>query len=124
MKEITVLLLDQMFSSTAIGPAEVFRHAGSLWGTLVGGIILVKIGFSLFPKAGVPQFMVKVDAAEGASLAETDRAARFVETVLARHREVSKVAVTVGKGHPQIYYNVTPRNERASTADDVAPSTS
>ena len=36
MKEITVLLLDQMFSSTAIGPMEVFRHAGSLWGTSDG----------------------------------------------------------------------------------------
>ncbi len=35
-KEITVLLLDQMFSSTAIGPAEVFRHAGSLWNILTG----------------------------------------------------------------------------------------
>ena len=31
-----MLLLDQMFSSTAIGPAEVFRHAGSLWGALTG----------------------------------------------------------------------------------------
>ncbi len=37
MKDITVLLLDQMFSSTAIGPAEVFRHAGSLWNILTGG---------------------------------------------------------------------------------------
>src|SRR5262244_1747372 len=36
MKEITVLLLDQMFSSTAIGPMEVFRHAGSLWNSLTG----------------------------------------------------------------------------------------
>src|SRR5581483_1766258 len=36
MKEITVLLLDQMFSSTAIGPMEVFRHAGSLWNILTG----------------------------------------------------------------------------------------
>jgi transcriptional regulator GlxA family with amidase domain len=36
MKEIVVLLLDQMFSSTAIGPAEVFRHAGSLWNILTG----------------------------------------------------------------------------------------
>jgi transcriptional regulator GlxA family with amidase domain len=36
MKEITVLLLDQMFSSTAIGPMEVFRHAGSLWNVLTG----------------------------------------------------------------------------------------
>ncbi len=36
MREITVLLLDQMFSSTAIGPMEVFRHAGSLWNILTG----------------------------------------------------------------------------------------
>lgn len=35
-KEVTVLLLDQMFSSTAIGPMEVFRHAGSLWNILTG----------------------------------------------------------------------------------------
>jgi len=36
MKEIAVLILDQMFSSTAIGPMEVFRHAGSLWNMLTG----------------------------------------------------------------------------------------
>ena len=36
MKDITVLLLDQTFSSTAIGPMEVFRHAGSLWNILTG----------------------------------------------------------------------------------------
>lgn len=86
-----------------------------------GSLALVpRIGFSLFPKAGVPQFMVKIDAAEGASMAETDRAARFVESVLGRHPEVSKVAVTVGKGHPQIYYNQAPRNERANVADVFA----
>lgn len=36
MKQIAVLFLDQMFSSTAIGPMEVFRHAGSLWNVLTG----------------------------------------------------------------------------------------
>jgi transcriptional regulator GlxA family with amidase domain len=36
VKEITILLLDQTFSSTAIGPMEVFRHAGSLWNMLIG----------------------------------------------------------------------------------------
>jgi transcriptional regulator GlxA family with amidase domain len=36
MKQITVLLLDQMFSSTAAGPMEVFRHAGLLWNILTG----------------------------------------------------------------------------------------
>ncbi|WP_394842488.1 efflux RND transporter permease subunit [Pendulispora brunnea] len=87
----------------------------------VGSLGLVpRIGFSLFPKAGVPQFMVEVEAAEGASMPETDRAARFVEEVLARHPEVTKVATTIGKGHPQIYYNVAPRNEKANVADVFA----
>src|SRR4051794_41850990 len=36
MLDITVLLLDQCFSSTAIGPMEVFRHAGSLSNMLTG----------------------------------------------------------------------------------------
>jgi transcriptional regulator GlxA family with amidase domain len=36
MTDVTVLFLDQTFSSTAIGPMEVFRHAGSLWNLLTG----------------------------------------------------------------------------------------
>ncbi len=28
MIEVTILILDETFSSTAIGPMEVFRHAG------------------------------------------------------------------------------------------------
>ncbi|HKW17224.1 MAG TPA: helix-turn-helix domain-containing protein [Terriglobales bacterium] len=51
-KEITVLLLDQMFSSTAIGPAEVFRHAGSLWNILTGS-------------RGAPSFHVTTASADG-----------------------------------------------------------
>jgi transcriptional regulator GlxA family with amidase domain len=34
--DVTVLFLDEMFSSTAIAPMEVFRHAGVLWNSLVG----------------------------------------------------------------------------------------
>jgi transcriptional regulator GlxA family with amidase domain len=36
MIEVTVLFLDGTFSSTAIGPMEVFRHAGALWNILTG----------------------------------------------------------------------------------------
>ncbi len=36
MIDVTVLLLDQTFPSTAIGPMEVFRHAGTLWNLLTG----------------------------------------------------------------------------------------
>ena len=53
MNEITVLLLDQMFSSTAIGPMEVFRHAGSLWNILTGGTELT------------PRFHVTTASADG-----------------------------------------------------------
>jgi transcriptional regulator GlxA family with amidase domain len=36
MIEVTVLFLDETFSSTAIGPMEVFKHAGALWNHLTG----------------------------------------------------------------------------------------
>jgi len=52
MIEITVLLLHQMFSSTAIGPMEVFRHAGSLWNILTG-------------TACAPRFHVTTASADG-----------------------------------------------------------
>ena len=43
------------------------------------------VGFSLFPKAGTPQFHVDIETPEGTSLAETDRAARFTEKVIGAH---------------------------------------
>jgi transcriptional regulator GlxA family with amidase domain len=36
MVDVTVLFLDQTFSSTATGPMEVFRHAGTLWNSFTG----------------------------------------------------------------------------------------
>ncbi|WP_353062217.1 helix-turn-helix domain-containing protein [Tunturibacter psychrotolerans] len=36
LKDVTVLFLDETFSSTAIGPMEVFRHAGTLWNAFAG----------------------------------------------------------------------------------------
>lgn len=93
--------------------------------TLVAGLavflaalaLVPKIGFSLFPKAGVPQVLISIEGAEGSSLAETDKAARFVESVVAKEARVANVATTVGKGHPQVYYNIVGRNEGANVAD-------
>lgn len=93
--------------------AAVLLFAGSL-------ALIPRIGFSLFPKAGTPQFLVQIETAEGASLGETDRAARYVEGVLAKHSEVERVATSVGKGHPRIYYNVPPKDEKANVADVFA----
>jgi len=52
MMEVTVLFLDQTFSSTAIGPMEVFRHAGTLWNFLTG-------------KRQVPRFRVTTASVDG-----------------------------------------------------------
>lgn len=88
---------------------------------LAGSLALVpSIGFSLFPKAGIPQFRVTAEAPEGASLAEADRAARFVEAALARHPEVRRVTANVGKGNPSVYYNVAQQNEKAGYAEVLA----
>jgi multidrug efflux pump subunit AcrB len=90
-------------------------------GLFAGSLALIpSIGFSLFPKAGVPQFLVRIETAEGASLSETDRAARFVEGVLARHPEISRVTTSVGKGHPRVYYNTFPSDEKSNFAEVLA----
>ncbi len=52
MIDVTVLLLDGTFSSTAVGPMEVFRHAGSLWNVLTG-------------KRPAPHFKVTTASADG-----------------------------------------------------------
>ncbi|HVO19269.1 MAG TPA: efflux RND transporter permease subunit [Anaeromyxobacter sp.] len=82
---------------------------------VAGSVALVpRIGFSLFPKAGLPQVRVVVEAPEGASLSETDRAVRFAEGVLRGEPEVRSVVANVGKGNPRVYYNVSQQNEKAS----------
>jgi transcriptional regulator GlxA family with amidase domain len=52
MIDVTVLFLDETFSSTAVGPMEVFRHAGSLWNILAG-------------KRQTPRFHVTTASADG-----------------------------------------------------------
>jgi transcriptional regulator GlxA family with amidase domain len=52
MIDVTVVFLDETFSSTAIGPMEVFRHAGVLWNTSTG----------IEP---APQFRVTTASADG-----------------------------------------------------------
>jgi multidrug efflux pump subunit AcrB len=99
-------------------PGWTLAAAGLL---VAGSLALVpRIGFSLFPKAGLPQFRVTVEAPDGASLALTDAAVRRVEEVLRSHPEVKRVTANVGKGNPRVYYNVAQANERASYGEVLA----
>ncbi len=88
---------------------------------VAGSFALVpRIGFSLFPKAGIPQFMVHVQSPDGSSLDTTDAIVRQVEDVLRAEPEVVSVVSSIGRGHPPVYYNVGPRSESSSVADVLA----
>ena len=75
------------------------------------------IGFSLFPSADVPQFLIRVDAPDGASIAETDRALHMIETELATHREVKRWYTHLGHGSPFVYYNVFEQGRAANVGE-------
>ena len=75
------------------------------------------LGFSLFPNADIPQFRIAVETPTGASLAETDRAVRFVEAELQRHEEVKHVFANVGRGNPRVYYNIFPEETKANVGE-------
>ncbi|MBX6364907.1 MAG: efflux RND transporter permease subunit [Gemmatimonadetes bacterium] len=90
-------------------PRPVLAISGAL--VVASALLLPVVGFSLFPKAETPQFVVDIEAPDGSSLAATDSAARFIERVLGRHAAVRAVFTNVGRDNPQIYYNIIPRHE-------------
>jgi multidrug efflux pump subunit AcrB len=67
------------------------------------------IGFSIFPEADVPQFVVSVETPEGSSLQATEKAVTFAESVLREHPDIHYVFTNIGHGNPRVFYNVFPK---------------
>ncbi len=82
--------------------------------------LVPRIGFSLFPAAGVAQFLVRIEATEGAGIQAADAAARRVDEILAAEPEVAWRFTSVGLGNPQVYYNEIPRERQANLAEVFA----
>ena len=78
------------------------------------------VGFSLFPKADTPQFLITITTPNGASIAETDRALRFVEDELKQQEEIEFWFSNLGKGNPKIYYNIIPAEQSSNLAEVYA----
>jgi multidrug efflux pump subunit AcrB len=83
---------------------------------LIGSTVPL-IGFSLFPSADVPQFVVRVDAPDGASVEETDRGLRFVEARLSEHPEIKRWYTHLGHGTPFVYYNYFSQGRTANLGE-------
>lgn len=70
------------------------------------------IGFKLFPTSEKPIFLVNIKMPLQTSLQEGDRIAKMVEDSLRQNKVIQYFTTNVGKGNPQIYYNVPQQEER------------
>lgn len=75
------------------------------------------IGFSLFPKAGMQQFLITVETPRGSSLSETNKAVRFVESVVEKQSEIKYFMSNIGRGNPKVYYNVFQKGEQSNIGE-------
>jgi multidrug efflux pump subunit AcrB len=74
------------------------------------------IGFSLFPKADTPHFLIEISAEAGASTQVTDKIVTQIENWLAEEPMVESACTLIGEGNPRVYYNVFPTGRRVGTA--------
>jgi multidrug efflux pump subunit AcrB len=75
------------------------------------------IGFSLFPKAGLPQFLITIETPRGTNLSETDKVVKHVESILANKPGIRYYMSNIGKGNPQIFYNSFQKSEEATLGE-------
>jgi len=79
----------------------------------IGSLLLIPvIGFSLFPASEKPQFLIEITTPPQSNLDYTNEVSRRIEKELKNIPEVKYFASNIGKGNPQIYYNVITENER------------
>ncbi|AHE56749.1 efflux RND transporter permease subunit [Sphingomonas sanxanigenens] len=79
--------------------------------------LLGVIGSSLFPPAEIPQFLVRIEVPEGTALRRTEAALDFAERRLAREADIAWTASNLGRGNPQIYYNIAQHDPAPAYAE-------
>jgi multidrug efflux pump subunit AcrB len=91
-------------------PAKTLAFSFLLFG---GSMVLFPIiGFKLFPTSEKPIFLINVKMPLQTSLHEGNRITRMVEDSLQQNQLIKYFTTNVGKGNPQIYYNVPQQEEK------------
>jgi len=90
--------------------------------------LFTKTGFKLFPTSEKPMFLINIKMPLQADIPESDRVTKLVENELKQHKEIVYYTSNVGKGNPQIYYNVHQQDVKPDFAqifvqldDEVSP---
>lgn len=87
------------------------------FGLFAGSLLFFPIvGFKLFPTSEKPIFLVNVKMPLQTNLREGDRIVRMVEDSLRKNTKIKYFTTNVGKGNPQIYYNVPQQEEKLDFA--------
>ena len=80
-----------------------------------GALMLIPvIGFSLFPSSEKPQFLIEINTPSQSNLDYTNYITKQIESQLKKYPEIKYFSSNVGKGNPQIYYNVLQRHEQTN----------
>lgn len=74
------------------------------------------MGFSLFPLSEKPMFIVDINLPEGTNLQETNKVTREIEKTIKELPNLRSYTTNVGKGNPQIYYNILQHFESSNFA--------
>jgi len=93
----TTILISLVLSFTAFG---LFKVAG----------------FKLFPTSEKPMFLINIKMPLQASISESNKVTKLVEEELKNHEEIVYYTSNVGKGNPQIYYNVHQQDRKPDFA--------
>lgn len=83
------------------------------FGLFAGSLALFPaIGFRLFPTSEKPIFLINLRMPLQTSLQESNRITAMVEDSLKKNKDIVYYTSNVGKGNPQIYYNVPQQGEK------------
>ncbi len=92
-------------------PGKTLVIAGLIF---AGALFLIRvIGTSLFPPSEKPQFLIDVHAPLQSNIHYTDSIMHKIERQLGEIPSVKYYTSNVGKGNPQVYYNVLQENEHS-----------
>ncbi|TAE12540.1 MAG: efflux RND transporter permease subunit [Bacteroidetes bacterium] len=74
------------------------------------------IGFKLFPTSEKPIFVINLKMPLQTSIQETNRITKMIEDSIQNNKLIKYYTSNVGKGNPQVYYNVPQQQEKADFA--------
>lgn len=110
LKKVIAATYSKLMKRALHRPVLTLIIAFSLFGGSVA--IFPIIGFKLFPTSEKPIFLINIKMPLQTSIQEGNRITRMVEDSLSNHELIRYFTTNVGKGNPQIYYNVPQQEEK------------